>query len=204
MFDEFRVRSELENHAHDIYDAFHAIHARAVKSASFYHWNELVDIIEQSHVAARQRHAKLEHGNRPLMGHHVMVTNLWRIRDLWDWLAPGYHDDKDEARGRAAYVTYDRLQGYRDFALRPESSGSAESVEQRRVGLWAKPFMSDAQYEFVGTVTTKQLFEAVVRKDPSNWPHPAAGRNVSERQQSCTIFLASSRASTRNSSHRSA
>jgi hypothetical protein len=172
VFDEFRVRFELENHAHDIYDAFHAVHARAVKTTSFYHWDELVDIIEKSHVAARQRHERLEHGVRPLMGHRVMVTNLWQVRDLWDWLAPGYHDDKDAARSRAAYVTYDRLQGYRDFSLRPEpaeSAGSAESrgfLRGRRVGLWAKPFMSDASYEYIGTITTQQLFEDVARKEP--------------------------------------
>ena len=32
VFSKVRVRCLLENHAHDVYDAFHAVHARAVRS----------------------------------------------------------------------------------------------------------------------------------------------------------------------------
>jgi hypothetical protein len=38
-----------ENHAHDIYDAFHAIHKTAVVRNTFFHWEELIDIIRESH-----------------------------------------------------------------------------------------------------------------------------------------------------------
>ena len=38
-----------ENHAHDVYDAFHAIHKTAVAKSTFFHWDEMIDIIKASH-----------------------------------------------------------------------------------------------------------------------------------------------------------
>ena len=38
-----------ENHAHDIYDAFHAIHKTAITRNTFYHWDEMINIIKASH-----------------------------------------------------------------------------------------------------------------------------------------------------------
>jgi hypothetical protein len=165
---ECRLRFELENHAHDIYDAFHSVHATAVTKATFYHFEELVDIIQKSHIAARDRHVSI--GCKPLMGHDVLASNMWEVRDLWNWLAPGWDADKDGARARAAFVTYDRLQGYRDFSLRPEAGGSPRSP---RVGLWAKAYMSDETWDYMGTVTTMQLYDAVVGDTlPSTLPTP--------------------------------
>jgi hypothetical protein len=36
VFHVTRVRFELENHAHDIYDAFQAIHSKAIDAATFF------------------------------------------------------------------------------------------------------------------------------------------------------------------------
>lgn len=92
VFDEGRVRFELENHAHDIYDAFHAIHAGSVRKATFFHYDELVRIIEAAHHAVGVPGVNKVHGARPLMGRNVLVSNLWEIRDIWAWLAPGWND----------------------------------------------------------------------------------------------------------------
>jgi len=159
--DECRVRFELENHAHDIYDAFHAIHSQAVRKSTFFALDEMIAIIKSSHVAARDRHASIAAAGKPLMGHAVQVSNLWQVRDLWAWLAPGWHVDRPSARSRAAFVSYDKLLAFRDFAMRLEP---ASTPDNPRVGLWAKQYMSDAAYEYVGTLTTRKLFEAVVRQ----------------------------------------
>jgi hypothetical protein len=156
---ECRARFELENHAHDLYDAFHGIHASAVRKATFFHLEELISIIEGAHKAAGDAHDRSPTGARPLMGHRVLVSTLWSVRDLWGWLAPGRADDKDVATARAAFVSYDRLQQYRDFSLRLEATSTSENP---RVGLWAKQYMSDQAYNYVGTVTTGELYRAVV------------------------------------------
>ena len=93
------------------------------------------------------------------MGHDVQVSNMWQVRDLWNWLAPGWTQDREAARARASFVTYDRLQEYRDLSLRLEASSTPSN---RRVGLWAKAYMSDKAYSYVGTVTTAELHARVV------------------------------------------
>ncbi len=40
VFKCVRVRCLLESHAHDVYDAFHAVHAGRVKHSTFYHHEE--------------------------------------------------------------------------------------------------------------------------------------------------------------------
>ena len=130
----------MENHAHDIYDLFHAIHKTAIKKATFFHWDEMAAIVRGAHVASlrfvqgdteasesskkpgkRKGDAKASEpseklksrkqkgdaeasepskksrwiaaaGERPIMGPDVLVSNLWQVRDFWEWLFPGYHD----------------------------------------------------------------------------------------------------------------
>jgi hypothetical protein len=100
------VRFELENHAHDVYDAFQAIHAAAVRKGTFFHLEEMIRLIEASHHAARARVVGGVRGvsgvepARPEMGHDVLVSNLWEIRDLWDWLAPGWSDQTTKEAAR--------------------------------------------------------------------------------------------------------
>lgn len=104
---ESRARFELENHAHDIYDAFHAIHARAVRRATFFHFDEMVHIIEAAHHVAGAPGVCGVPGEpaRPLMGHNILVSNLWEVRDIWDWLAPGWSDIKTKEAARPARQT---------------------------------------------------------------------------------------------------
>jgi tryptophan 2,3-dioxygenase len=94
--DEARVRFELENHAHDLYDAFQAI--------TFFHLDEMIRIIQGAHHAARARvgigGVSGVEAARPEMGHDVLVSNLWEVRDLWDWLAPGCNDPATKEAAR--------------------------------------------------------------------------------------------------------
>ena len=105
MFDEGRVRFELENHAHDIYDAFHAIHAGRVRKETFFHYDELVRIIEAAHHTARVPGVSGVHEVRPLMGRNVLVSNLWETRDLWAWLAPEWNNLQREEVAKSVLPT---------------------------------------------------------------------------------------------------
>ena len=140
--------------------AIQAIHAAAVRKGTFFHLDEMIRLIEGAHHAGRGCGVSGVRGEkRPEMGHEVLVSNLWEVRDIWNWLAPGWSSgSKEEARSRAAFVSYDGLQRYRDFSMRLEASST---IDNPRVGLWAKAFMSDTQYEYVGTLTTLQLYNAV-------------------------------------------
>ena len=86
---EARLRFELENHAHDIYDAYHAIHARVVAKSTFFFIEELVQLIRSAHVAARRRHEEQSVAAKPLMGHDVKVSNLWSERFGNGWRLAG-------------------------------------------------------------------------------------------------------------------
>ena len=67
---EARVRFELPNHAHDVYDAFHAIHARRIARTTFYSLSELDELILKAHESSRQRGSG---GCSPDMGHDVKL-----------------------------------------------------------------------------------------------------------------------------------
>jgi hypothetical protein len=163
VFDVARLRFLLENHAHDIYDAHIKIHAGFIHRATFFFFEEMRNLIRQAHASSRERQAKDDPGARPLMGHDVLVSNLWQVRNLWDWLAPGYSrnpNERDQAFANAAFVAYENLNGYRDFELRKESDD--------RVGLWCKEYMSDPEYKYVGTVMTQAMFDEVVgQREPA-------------------------------------
>ncbi|CAE8653696.1 unnamed protein product [Polarella glacialis] len=156
-----RVRFELEHHAHDIYDAFHAIHGSRVRRSTFYHHEELLSIIREAHEPAKLRASGCAASSG--MGHDVLVSNLWKIRDLWEWLAPGYRNEKTRltALTRGAFVNYDRLSKYHDFLLKKEAASTPSNI---RVGLWAKRYMScpESEYKFLGTVFTTDMFRKVV------------------------------------------
>ena len=151
----FKVRFELENHAHDIYDAFTAIHNRAVQKATFFKWEELRQIIIASH---KSRSGISTQGPQPnsMMGHDVMVSNMWNVRDIWEWLAPGYHENSGLALSQGAFVCYDQLSAWHDFLIKKESSDS--------VGLWTKQYMSDGhdEYIYLGTLTNRKMVNLVV------------------------------------------
>jgi hypothetical protein len=64
-----------------------------------------------------------------------------------------------------AFVSYDALQNYRDFRIALEPAGiCGDGSEDRRVGLWAKQFMSDPddKMKYLGTLTTSRLYRSVV------------------------------------------
>lgn len=158
---KFRVRFELENHAHDIYDSFHAIHTRKVASTTFFTWNELVRIICEAHGDPRDHRDPVWTQPSSMMGHDVMVSNLWDIRDFWEWLAPDYRIKSAGALSRGAFVAYDQISDYHDFVLQLEPNSTSAN---RRVGLWAKRYMSDpdSDLRYLGTMTTAELFATVV------------------------------------------
>eukprot|EP00974_Lingulodinium_polyedra_P003774 355276-Lingulodinium_polyedra.AAC.1 len=39
-------------------------------------------------------------GPQPVMGPDVMATNLWEVRDIWEWLSPGRSVNTEEATTR--------------------------------------------------------------------------------------------------------
>ena len=157
VFRQGRARCELENHAHDVYDAWHAIHARAVKSATYFHHDELIGLIEAAHKLSADRKQL-----RPIVGHDVQVSNLWAVRDFWEWLAPGYTQDstREYALKHAAFASFSSLRGYRDFMVQLESNSTEENP---RVGLWAKAYMTSPSYEYLGTLITKESFDTVTK-----------------------------------------
>ena len=156
VFAKVRVRCLLENHAHDVYDAFHAIHAAAVRMSTYYQYEELRQIIRGAHDRMRD-----EHTLRPLVGHDVQVNDLWELRDFWEWLAPGYSEkgNTEYALSSAAFTTYTGLSKLRDFSMELESGTTPEN---QKVGLWAKAYMTTAEYEYLGTVMTGTSFKATV------------------------------------------
>jgi hypothetical protein len=105
--DTVRVRFELENHAHDIYDAFGAIHARAVRRQTYYSMSELHGIIQAAHVLQDAGTAILP--KNPLMGRDVQVTNLWEIRDIWQWLMPGHGESTVRGNAESADTDHDHM-----------------------------------------------------------------------------------------------
>ena len=174
VFDWARLRFELENHAHDIYDAFQAIHKKGVAKSTYFTLEEMVAIIKASHSAdlrfggvggAKYEASMGSTGSseasmeKPLMGKEVTVSNLWEVRDFWEWLFPGYSENPKEATSRGAVVYYTGLAQYHDFKL------VRVVGEDTRVDLWAKPYMSSKTYKLVGTLTTLSLYQAVVRQE---------------------------------------
>ena len=158
--------------------------------ATFFAWDEMRDIIRgahgamAAHGAIAARHAR-EGGGAvvPVMGHDVLVSNLWEVRNFWEWLAPGITQPggRDAALSRAAYVHYDNLRFYRDFLIKPlapeepavpEAPAAPVAPEKptaasacpgpQAVGLWAKQFMTSDQYDFKGTLMTRLAVQELV------------------------------------------
>ena len=71
----------------------------------------------------------------PILG--VQVSDLWTVRDFWEWLAPGYTTKRtrDHALANAAFTSYVGLRNFRDFELEVEAGSVEPNI---RVGLWAK------------------------------------------------------------------
>ena len=172
VFTRFHAKNELENHAHDLYDAFHAVHAVGVRRSTFFHLEELRSIIRASHEVSKDA-AEL----RPIAGHDVLVSNLWEARDFWEWLCPRYTAEKTRphALANAAFTSYTNLARFRDFKMELEE-GSTDA--NPRVGLWAKTYMTSPEYQYLGTLLTRQSFQAVTRgREP-----PMQRREVSDQK----------------------
>jgi hypothetical protein len=153
VFKSARIRFQLPDHAHDIYDAFHGITKAAVLRQTFFSLEEMIGIIKEAHKFDRRSTAPV-----PLMGPDVQVSNLWHVRNFWEWLFPGHATDKDFAcRGSA--VVYEGMARFHDFELRLEEG----AAEDRQVGLWAKQYMSTPSYHYVGTLTTMSMYKAIVQ-----------------------------------------
>lgn len=98
----------------------------------------------------------------------VLVSNLWDVRDWWSWLSPGYTTgSRDASLAAASFVSYENISGYRDFMLKAEPSPIPGG---QAVGLWAKVWMTDAEYSYIGTVTTMDMWKDTVQS--SRPPEP--------------------------------
>ena len=156
VFDMARARCEMENHAHDLYDSYHAIHAVQVRDSSFWHFEELRVLIKAAH-ARQDSHAKC-----PVVGHDVIVSNLWSLRDFWEWLCPGYTDEKTRghALANAAFTSYAGIRHLRDFKIQLEAGSTDDNPS---VGLWAKPYMTSKEYTYLGTLLSRKSVDTVTR-----------------------------------------
>ncbi|CAK0866806.1 unnamed protein product, partial [Prorocentrum cordatum] len=180
VFDVVRLRFELPDHAHDVYDAFHSIHRTAVAKETFFHLEELIDIMKASHKASLLHRESSESsgssgwqsqgGHRPVMGPDVLVTNLWEIRDIWEWLFPGHSTKSAESTARGGVMYYENIGGIHDFELRRVPKRDGIVVE-----LWAKQYMSSPAYTFIGDITNWSLYKAVVKGLPQR-----AGESTTE------------------------
>ena len=113
-------------------------------------------MIQAAHVTT-DSHAKC-----PVVGHDVMVSNLWDLRDFWEWLCPGYTDQKtrDHALANAAFTSYGGIRHLRDFKMELESG----DPDNPSIGLWAKPYMTTKDYTYLGTILSRKSVDMVVRK----------------------------------------
>ena len=89
-------------------------------------------MIEAAH-ATKESNAK-----SPVVGHDVKVSTLWTLRDFWEWLCPGYTNEKirDHALNNAAFTPYAGVRRLHDFKMELEVGSTAENPS---VGLWATP-----------------------------------------------------------------
>ena len=161
VFQECRLRCCMEDHAHDVYDAFHGIHVTRLSQETFFTIDEVEHIIKDAHRQAYDRHAAEGGENKPIMGHDVLVSCLWEIRNFWEWLVPGYYKKDSGAApfSTAAFVSYRNLHKYRDFLLKHEDRSTPGNPV---IGLWAKHFMTDANYTYIGTFMTRELLYGVI------------------------------------------
>ena len=161
VFRQCRARCEVEHHAHDLYDQFHSIHATSVKRSTYWSLEELIDIIKAAHTTSSDARSQ-----RPIVGQHVQVLNLWSCCDYWEWYVPGYTDPRTRAKAFAtgALGTFTNLDQYRDFLIQEEEGCPPEN---RRIGLWAKHLMTSKDYTFLGTIlTTKSRASVIGNRSP--------------------------------------
>ena len=85
-------------------------------------------------------------------------------------MAPGINAQREVGLASGAFASYETLSNHRDFLIQEETQNPASSVgsssSARSAGLWAKQFMTDADYHYMGTLTTTAMFETVVTRDP--------------------------------------
>ena len=176
VFTSARIRFQLPDHAHDIYDAFQGITKTAIERQTYYTLEEMIDIIRGAHRADRQAA-----DSKPVMGPDVLVSNLWQVRDFWEWLFPGHGADSAQAFARGSAVVYEGLSRFHDFEIRLEEPDAAAG---HRVGLWAKQYMSTPSYRYVGTLTTVDMLKSVTQgRQPamqarSRTEHKSTSRNA--------------------------
>ena len=99
----------------------------------------------------------------PEVGHDVKVSNLWTLRDFWEWLCPGYTDrnTRSYAIANAAFASYAGIMHLRDFKMELEAGSTAENP---CVGLWAKPYMTTESYTYLGALISRKSFDVVTQK----------------------------------------
>ena len=58
-----------------------------VQRHTYFHLEEMIALIEVAHQQSGDDREMC-----PVVGHDVKVSNLFEVRDFWEWLAPGYTD----------------------------------------------------------------------------------------------------------------
>ena len=62
------------------------------------------------------------------MGPDVQVSNLWAVRDFWEWLFPGYSQNPKSATSAGAIIYYEGINNFRDFEFRKEFAEQSGDV----------------------------------------------------------------------------
>jgi hypothetical protein len=70
---------------------------------TFFYLDEMINLIIAAHSSSGDQRAQ-----HPVVGHDVRVSNLWEVRDFWEWLAPGYTDESTRpyALANAAFLLF--------------------------------------------------------------------------------------------------
>jgi len=151
-----RARCEIEYHAHDLYDQYQSITSTQVKRSTYWTYEELVHICADAHAAIDDVRVK-----NPICGRRCNVLSLWEARDFWEWLCPGYNDKakREHAFASAAFPHIGGFHNKRDFLLELQEDSTDDN---KKVGLWAKEFMTTEKYDFLGAILTNKSYESVV------------------------------------------
>ena len=92
-----------------------------VQRHTYFHLEDMIALIEAGHQQSGDDREMC-----PVVGHDVKVSNLFEVRDFWEWLAPGYTNPSTRpyALSNAAFASFSSFQGYRDFLVQLETGST--------------------------------------------------------------------------------
>ena len=147
-----------------------------------FHLEEMLALIEAAHQQSRDDGEML-----PAVGHDVKVSNLFEVRDFWEWLASGYTDPSTRPYyfSNVAFASFSSFQGYRDFLVQLETG----STQKTRVWVRGPKHTSRPRVMFLGTLITKQRFDTVTQGQLPKLQARAVSECKTTREEKCMKSL---------------